>query len=89
MPYYKRDPKRDLFLTITPQCGSLKHGCGLGSGFSVSCWVHSLNSLKGWVIWGTIIGCIKGDTRSLDSGSFGYMKPRGLQTECVGFGFLA
>ena len=39
---------------------------------------HSLNSLKG-VIWGTIygttIGLIKGDTRSLDNGSYGDYSP--------------
>ena len=36
---------------------------------------HSLNSLKGEYIGdyiGTTIGVIKGDTRSLDYGSFGY-----------------
>ena len=34
---------------------------------------HSLNSLKGvikGIIYGTTIGVIKGDTRSLDSGSY-------------------
>ena len=30
---------------------------------------HSLNSLKG-IIWGTTIGVIKGDTRSLDYSSY-------------------
>ena len=35
---------------------------------------HSLNSLKGGymgIIYGTTIGVIKGDTRSLDNGSYG------------------
>ena len=34
---------------------------------------YSLNSLKGviyGILWGTIIGVIKGDTRSLDNGSY-------------------
>ena len=42
---------------------------------------HSLNSLKG-VIWGTIygttIGLIKGDTRSLDNGSYEVVHPQSI-----------
>ena len=42
---------------------------GLRNWDSVSNMSHSLNSLKGVIqeiIWGTTIGVIKGDTRSVD-----------------------
>ena len=43
----------------------------LYGGYSKAYMSHSLNSLKG-VIQGTIIGVIKGDTRSLDKGTHVY-----------------
>ena len=34
---------------------------------------YSLNSFKGvihWIMWGSMVGLIKGNTRSLDNGSY-------------------
>ena len=50
--------------------------CKPQSGIHITCCTHmsySLNSLKGdiWgILWGTTIGAIRGDTRSLDNGSY-------------------
>ena len=43
---------------------------------------HSLNSLNGFYIKGTVIGVIKGDTRSLDySSSEGFNRISGLRAD--------
>ena len=48
---------------------------------------YSLNSLKG-DIWGTTIGDIKGDTRSLDYSSYrGYRDYLGVRAWVLGLGY--